>query len=748
MQKYEVGGMMCAACSARVEKAVNAVEGVESCNVNLLMNSLSVEGAADSKAIMTAVKKAGYTIKPEKADTKAQSETEKNEEENPVKPFVVRLVSSSVILLVLMYFSMGYVMWNFPLPSFFDGNPVAVALVQMILSAVIMIINKNFFIGGIKGVIHKSMNMDTLVSLGAGVSFLWSLWLLFSMTSLQAKGDFHGAAHLLHELYFESAAMILALITVGKTLEAKAKGKTTDAIRSLNKLRPKTATVIVDGKEKTVQISEVKKGDIFTVKPGESIPVDGIVVEGTSAVNEAALTGESIPVDKEKGDSVSAATVNTSGYLKCEAIAVGEDTLLSKIIKTVTDAAATKAPIARLADKVSGIFVPVVTGIALVTFIAWMIADGDFAHALERGVSVLVISCPCALGLATPVAVTVGHGVGAKRGILFKNAEAIETAGKVKTVVMDKTGTITKGEPEVTDIVPFGGTDEKELLSFAYSLESKSEHPLARAVVKKAEAEQTVSFDAGEFEAVSGKGIKAEKNGEIYIGGSLSYVSEYAAVPDDIKLKVKELSKEGKTPLFFVNNGKFLGIIAVADVIREESPGAVERLKKMGIRVLMLTGDNEETARAIGKQVGADDVIAGVLPHEKQNVIAELRKNGRVAMVGDGINDAPALTAADTGIAVGAGTDIAIDAANVVLMKSNPDHIPDLISLSRHTLRNIHENLFWAFFYNVLCIPLATGIFTPIFGWELNPMLGAAAMSLSSFCVVSNALRLRRMKFK
>lgn len=748
MQKFEVGGMSCAACSARVEKAVSAVPGVENCNVNLLMNSLSVEGSADDKAIMAAVKKAGYTIKPEKKDKNVKEETEKADEENPVKPFIKRLVSSAVILLVLMYFSMGYVMWNFPLPSFFDGNPVAVALVQMILSAVIMIINKNFFIGGIKGVLHKSMNMDTLVSMGSGVSFLWSLWLLFSMTSLQAKGDFHGAAHLLHELYFESAAMILTLITVGKTLEAKAKGKTTDAIRSLNKLRPKTATLIVDGKEKTVQISEVKKGDIFAVKPGESIPVDGIVVDGTSAVNESALTGESIPVDKEKGDSVSAATVNTSGYLRCEATAVGEDTLLSKIIKTVTDAAATKAPIARLADKVSGVFVPVVIGIALVTAIVWFLVDRNLGHALERGISVLVISCPCALGLATPVAVTVGHGVGAKKGILFKNAESIETAGKTQIVVLDKTGTVTKGEPEVTDIIPFGDTSEKDLLTFASSLESKSEHPLAKAVVKKAEAEQITASEPGDFEAVSGKGIRAKKNGEVYVGGNLSYVSEYTKIPDEIRLQAKELSTAGKTPLFFVSGGKFLGVIAVADVIREESPKAIERLRKMGIRVLMLTGDNEETAKAIGKQVGVDDVIAGVLPDKKQEVVMNLRKEGKVAMVGDGINDAPALTAADTGIAVGAGTDIAIDAANVVLMKSNPDHIPDLITLSRHTLRNIHENLFWAFFYNVLCIPLAAGVFTPIFGWELNPMLGAAAMSLSSFCVVSNALRLKRVKFR
>lgn len=745
MQNFEVGGMMCAACSARVEKAVNAVDGVESCNVNLLLNSLSVEGTADEKAIMSAVTKAGYTIKPEKAGE--TEETEKTEEENPVKPYLKRLISSSVLLIVLMYFSMGYVMWNFPLPKFFDGNPVAVALVQMILSAVILIINKNFFVGGIKGVMHKSMNMDTLVSMGSGVSFLWSTWLLFLMTKLQANDDFHGAAHLLHELYFEAAAMILTLITVGKTLEAKAKGKTTDAIRSLNKLRPKTATVIVDGKEKTVQISEVKKGDIFAVKPGESIPVDGIVIEGTSAVNEAALTGESIPVDKEKGASVSAATVNTSGYLICEATAVGEETLLSKIIKTVTDAAATKAPIARLADKVSGVFVPVVIAIALVTFIVWLIADGNLGHALERGISVLVISCPCALGLATPVAVTVGHGVGAKRGILFKNAEAIETAGKVKTVVLDKTGTVTKGEPEVTDIIPCDDITEKELLSFAYSLESKSEHPLAKAVVKKAVEENLTAEDMGEFEALSGKGIKAHKDGRAFLGGNIKFISDYAEIPVETKERADSLSKEGKTPLFFAENEKLLGVIAVADVIRDESPKAIKRLKKMGIRVLMLTGDNEETARAIGKQVGADDVIAGVLPHEKQKVIMELCKKGRVAMVGDGINDAPALTAADTGVAIGGGTDIAIDAANVVLMKSNPDHIPDLIALSRLTLRNIHQNLFWAFFYNVLCIPLATGIFTPIFGWELNPMLGAAAMSLSSFCVVSNALRLKRARF-
>ena len=745
MQNFEVGGMMCAACSARVEKAVNAVEGVESCNVNLLMNTLSVEGSADEKAIMSAVIKAGYTIK---SQSEAKNEEAETKEEDSLKPYIKRLVSSSVLLLVLMYFSMGYAMWSFPLPSFFESNPVAVAVVQLIVSAVILVINKNFFINGVKGVFHKSMNMDTLVSMGSGVSFLWSLWIFASMIKLQISGDVSGAHHLLHGLYFESAAMIVTLITVGKTLEAKAKGKTTDAIKSLNKLRPETATLIVDGKEKNVQISEVKKGDIFAVKPGESIPVDGIIVEGVSAVNEAALTGESIPVDKEKGDTVSAATVNTSGYLLCEAVAVGEDTLLSKIIRTVTDAAATKAPIARLADKVSGIFVPVVMTIALITFIAWLLADGDFAHALERGISVLVISCPCALGLATPVAVTVGHGVGAKRGILFKTAEAIETAGKVKTVVFDKTGTITKGEPEVTDIIPIEAADEKSLLTFAYSLESKSEHPLAKAVVKKAEEENIPSEDMGEFEAVSGKGVKAQKNGVACLGGNIEFIRGYTEVSEEIKERATALSKMGKTPLFFAENERLLGIIAVADVIREESPKAIKKLKEMGIRVVMLTGDNEETAKAIGKQVGADDVIAGVLPHEKQDVIVSLKKNSRVAMVGDGINDAPALTAADTGVAIGAGTDIAIDAANVVLMKSNPDHIPDLISLSRHTLRNIKENLFWAFFYNALCIPLAAGVFTPIFGWELNPMLGAAAMSLSSFCVVSNALRLKRMKFR
>ena len=745
MQNFEVGGMMCAACSARVEKAVNAVEGVESCNVNLLMNTLSVEGTADEKAIMSAVIKAGYTIK---SQSEAKNEEAETKEEDSLKPYIKRLVSSSVLLLVLMYFSMGYAMWSFPLPSFFESNPVAVAVVQLIVSAVILVINKNFFINGVKGVFHKSMNMDTLVSMGSGVSFLWSLWIFASMIKLQISGDVSGAHHLLHGLYFESAAMIVTLITVGKTLEAKAKGKTTDAIKSLNKLRPETATLIVDGKEKNVQISEVKKGDIFAVKPGESIPVDGIIVEGVSAVNEAALTGESIPVDKEKGDTVSAATVNTSGYLLCEAVAVGEDTLLSKIIRTVTDAAATKAPIARLADKVSGIFVPVVMTIALITFIAWLLADGDFAHALERGISVLVISCPCALGLATPVAVTVGHGAGAKRGILFKTAEAIETAGKVKTVVFDKTGTITKGEPEVTDIIPIEAADEKSLLTFAYSLESKSEHPLAKAIVKKAEEENIPSEDMGEFEAVSGKGVKAQKNGVACLGGNIEFIRGYTEVSEEIKERATALSKMGKTPLFFAENEKLLGIIAVADVIREESPKAIKKLKEMGIRVVMLTGDNEETAKAIGKQVGADDVIAGVLPHEKQDVIMSLKKDGRVAMVGDGINDAPALTAADTGVAIGAGTDIAIDAANVVLMKSNPDHIPDLISLSRHTLRNIKENLFWAFFYNALCIPLAAGVFTPIFGWELNPMLGAAAMSLSSFCVVSNALRLKRMKFR
>lgn len=746
MQKFEVGGMMCAACSSRVEKAVNAVEGVESCNVNLLMNTLSVEGSADEKAIMSAVTKAGYTIKPENAEKSAG--TEKTEEENPVKPYLKRLISSSVLLLVLMYFSMGYAMWNFPLPSFFEGNPVAVALVQLVLSAVIMIINKNFFVGGIKGVIHKSMNMDTLVSMGSGVSFLWSLWILISMVKLQADGGFMSAHHLLHELYFESAAMILTLITVGKTLEAKAKGKTTDAIRSLSALKPKTATLIIDGKEKTVQIGEVKKGDIFAVKPGESIPVDGVVIEGMSAVNEAALTGESIPVDKEKGATVSAATVNTSGYLLCKATAVGEETLLSKIIKTVTDAAATKAPIARLADKVSGVFVPVVISIAIVTAVVWYLVDRNLGHALERGISVLVISCPCALGLATPVAVTVGHGVGAKRGILFKNAEAIEIAGKTKTVVLDKTGTITKGEPEVTDIIPLDEVTENQLLSFAYSLEMKSEHPLAKAIVKKAQSEKTEAYDVGEFEALSGKGIKAVSDEAISVGGNYGYVNEFSVIPDEIKVKAEALSKEGKTPLFFAEKGELLGIIAVADVIRDESPKAIERLKKMGIKVVMLTGDNEQTAKAIGNQAGVNDVIAGVLPSGKQEVVMKLRKDGRVAMVGDGINDAPALTAADIGVAIGAGTDIAIDAANVVLMKSNPDHIPDLIALSRLTLRNIHQNLFWAFFYNVLCIPLAAGVFTPLFGWELNPMLGAAAMSLSSFCVVTNALRLKRMKFR
>ena len=746
MQKFEVGGMMCAACSARVEKAVNAVEGVESCNVNLLMNTLSVEGTADDKAIMSAVTKAGYTIKPENAEKSAG--TEKTEEDNPVKPYLKRLISSSVLLLVLMYFSMGYAMWNFPLPSFFEGNPVAVALVQLVLSAVIMIINKNFFVGGIKGVIHKSMNMDTLVSMGSGVSFLWSLWILFSMVKLQADGDFMSAHHLLHELYFESAAMILTLITVGKTLEAKAKGKTTDAIRSLSALKPKTATLIIDAKEKTVQIGEVKKGDIFAVKPGESIPVDGVIIEGVSAVNEAALTGESIPVDKEKGATVSAATVNTSGYLLCKATAVGEETLLSKIIKTVTDAVATKAPIARLADKVSGVFVPVVISIAIVTAVVWYLVDRNLGHALERGISVLVISCPCALGLATPVAVTVGHGVGAKRGILFKNAEAIEIAGKTKTVVLDKTGTITKGEPEVTDIIPFGEVTENQLLGFAYSLEMKSEHPLAKAIVKKAQSEKTEAYEVGEFEALSGKGIKAVSDGDISVGGNYGYVNEFTVIPDEIKVKAEALSKEGKTPLFFAEKGELLGVIAVADVIRDESPKAIERLKKMGIKVVMLTGDNEQTAKAIGNQAGVNDVIAGVLPSGKQEVVMKLRKDGRVAMVGDGINDAPALTAADIGVAIGAGTDIAIDAANVVLMKSNPDHIPDLIALSRLTLRNIHQNLFWAFFYNVLCIPLAAGVFTPLFGWELNPMLGAAAMSLSSFCVVTNALRLKRMKFR
>lgn len=744
MRLFNVGGMNCAACSARVEKAVSAVSGVDSCSVNLLMNTLSVEGSATDKDIMDAVKKAGYTIKPQKSDDTKKAET--NAEEAPEKPFLKRLWLSLTFLLVLMYFSMGYVMAGFPLPHFFESNPALVAFVQMILTLIVMIINRNFFINGIKGVLHKSANMDTLVAMGSGVSFLWSAAILFIMVNRQLGGNYEEATHLLHELYFESAAMILTLITVGKALEAKAKGKTTDAIRSLSKLRPDTACLIKDGKEVTVEISQVKTGDIFAVKPGESVPVDGVIIEGETAINEAALTGESIPVDKTAGSTVSAATVNTSGYIVCEATAVGEDTLLSKIIKTVTDAAATKAPVARLADKVSGIFVPAVIIIAFVSFVLWMIADGNFSHALSRAVAVLVISCPCSLGLATPVAVTVGHGVGAKNGILFKTAEAIENAGKTDIVVLDKTGTVTKGEPEVTDIITNTDIDEQTLVTLACSLEAKSEHPLAKAVVLFAEQRNIGGKPIENFSAVSGKGVKGTINGKEVFGGNLEYIKEFTDIPQAFIEKAGRLSSAGKTPLFFSEGSCFYGIIAVADVIRNESPAAVEKLKNMGLRVIMLTGDNEQTAKAIASQVNIDEVIAGVLPHKKQQAVAELKKEGKVAMVGDGINDAPALTAADIGIAVGAGTDVAIDAADVVLMKSNPEHIPALITLSKQTLRNIHQNLFWAFFYNALCIPLAAGLFTNLFGWELSPMMGAAAMSLSSFCVVTNALRLTKTK--
>ncbi len=746
MRRYIVGGMSCAACSARVEKAVNALDGIDSCSVNLLLNTLSVEGTAEDKVIMSAVKKAGYTIKKEKEEKETAAEAEIKEDESPLKPYIKRLVSSTAFLLILMYFSMGYNMLSLPLPSFFEGNPVAIALVQMLLALTVIIINKNFFLGGVKGVLHKSANMDTLVAMGSGAAFVWSSVLLFSMTALQAKGNFSEAEHLLHGLYFESAAMILTLITVGKTLEAKAKGKTTDAIKALTKLKPTTAVLIRDGKEITVNISEVKKGDIFVVKPGESIPTDGYIIEGETAVNEAALTGESIPVDKKRGNSVSAATVNTYGYIRCEASAVGEDTLLSKIIKTVTDAAATKAPIARLADKVSGVFVPVVIGIALLTLITWLLIDGDLGHALSRGISVLVISCPCALGLATPVAVTVGHGVGAKNAILFKTAEAIENAGKTDIVVLDKTGTITKGEPEVTDIIPAGETTADELLTFAASIEIKSEHPLAKAIVNEAKEKELSLFEVSSFEAVMGKGVKGEKDGKVLSGGNSDYIAEIAETTEEIKEKASLLASEGKTPMFFALGNKLLGLIAVADVIREDSPEAIEELKKMGMRVLMLTGDNEQTARAIAKEVGASDVISGVLPHKKGAVVESLKKEGRVMMVGDGINDAPALTSAHIGVAIGAGTDIAIDAANVVLMKSRPKDIPALIKLSKATVRIIHENLFWAFFYNALCIPLAAGVFSSLLGWELSPMVGAAAMSLSSFCVISNALRLKGAK--
>ena len=736
MQQFNVTGMSCAACSARVEKAVSQVAGVSSCSVSLLTNSMGVDGTASADAIIHAVEEAGYGASVKGAETKkaARDEDLLKDRETPVMKR--RLFASIGFLAVLMYISMGHTMWNWPLPAFFHDNPVAIGLAQLLLTTIVMVINQKFFINGFKGLLHRAPNMDTLVALGSAAAFGYSTYALFAMTVSDAP------AHYLHEFYFESAAMILTLITVGKMLEARSKGKTTDALKSLMKLAPKTATVIRNGVETEVSIEQVLQGDIFVVRPGENIPVDGVVLEGHSAVNEAALTGESIPVDKAEGDSVSAATVNQSGFLKCRATRVGEDTTLSQIIQMVSDAAATKAPIAKVADKVSGVFVPVVISIALVTVVIWLLAGQTFGYALARGISVLVISCPCALGLATPVAIMVGNGMGAKNGILFKTAVSLEEAGKVEIVALDKTGTITAGEPKVTDLVPVSGTEE-ELLRLAAALEAKSEHPLAKAILH---AYPGTPEEVTEFEALPGNGLTAVWQGSKLCGGNLRFISTQTAVSDEVKRQAEALAEDGKTPLFFAKDGQLLGIIAVADVIKEDSPEAVRQLRNMGIHVVMLTGDNERTAKAIGKQAGVDEVIAGVLPNGKESVIRTLKQKGKVAMVGDGINDAPALTRADLGIAIGAGADVAIDAADVVLMKSRLSDVPAAIRLSRATLRNIHENLFWAFFYNTIGIPLAAGAFIAWLGWELNPMFGAAAMSLSSFCVVTNALRLNLIR--
>ena len=750
MKQYTVTGMSCAACSSRVEKAVSKVPGVTACSVSLLTNSMGVEGEVPPETVIHAVEDAGYgaSLKGQGAAAQAQSASEAEDalkdQETPVLKH--RLIASLGFLAVLMYMSMGHMMWGWPLPHFMDGNHVAMGLLQLLLAGIIMVINQKFFISGFKGLLHRAPNMDTLVALGSGASFIYSTYALFAMTDAQLKGNDTAVMSYMHEFYFESAAMILALITVGKMLEARSKGKTTDALKGLMKLAPKTAVIIRDGVEKKVPIEEVKKGDVFVVRPGENIPVDGVVLEGASAVNEAALTGESIPVDKAQGDPVSAATVNQSGYLRCEATRVGEDTSLSQIIRMVSDAAATKAPIAKIADRVSGVFVPAVITIAVVTTIIWLLAGQTFGFALARGISVLVISCPCALGLATPVAIMVGNGMGAKNGILFKTAVSLEETGKMDIVALDKTGTITSGEPRVTDVIPSGGVTEKELVSLALSLEKKSEHPLAKAVLLYAKEQQVDAPEAADFQALPGNGLSGTLNGASLAGGSFSYISGHTTVSAQEQASFERLASEGKTPLCFMKNGRLAGMIAVADVIKEDSPQAVKELQNMGIRVVMLTGDNERTARAIGAQAGVDEVIAGVLPDGKESVIRSLKEQGKVAMVGDGINDAPALTRADIGIAIGAGTDIAIDAADVVLMKSRLSDVPAAIRLSRATLRNIHENLFWAFFYNVVGIPLAAGLWYPIFGWKLNPMFGAAAMSLSSFCVVTNALRLNLFK--
>ena len=759
MKQYTVTGMSCAACSARVEKAVSKVDGVTSCSVSLLTNSMGVEGSATDAQIVEAVEQAGYGASPKGTATESDNDKANNslEQLKAAQDALVdretpklrnRLIASLIFLVVLMYFSMGHMMWGWPLPEFFNGNHVAMGLLQLLLTVAVMVINQKFFISGFKGLIHGTPNMDTLVALGSAASFGYSVYALFAMTAAQVNGDMDAVMSYMHEFYFESAAMILALITVGKMLEAHSKGKTTDALKSLMQLAPKTATVVRDGVEQEISVDAVKKGDIFVVRPGENIPVDGEIIDGTTAVNESALTGESIPVDKQPKDAVSAATVNQSGFIKCRATRVGEDTTLSQIIQMVSDAAATKAPIAKIADRVSGVFVPAVITIAIITIIAWLIAGETVGFALARGISVLVISCPCALGLATPVAIMVGNGKGAKSGILFKTAASLEATGRTQIVALDKTGTITSGEPKVTDIVPDEtffeetGNNAGKLLAIAASVEAKSEHPLAKAIMERAKTDEIAVAEVTDFSAVVGNGLTAILAGKMIKAGNLAFVSKFVKVSDDMRAKAVEFSKEGKTPLFFAADDRLCGIIAVADTIKEDSPEAVRQLKNMGIRVVMLTGDNEQTANAIGKQAGVDEVIAGVLPDGKEAVIRKLKKQGRVAMVGDGINDAPALTRADMGIAIGAGSDVAIDAADVVLMKSRLIDVPAAVRLSRATLTNIHENLFWAFFYNVIGIPLAAGLWYPLLGWKLNPMFGAAAMSLSSFCVVTNALRL------
>lgn len=757
MKQYTVTGMSCAACSSRVEKAVSKVDGVTSCSVSLLTNSMGVDGSASDRAVIEAVEAAGYgaAVKGHGNDQKGAAAGSLESMESAKDALIdretpklrKRLIASVIFLIVLMYFSMGHMMWDWPLPSFFVGNHVAMGLLQLLLTIAVMIINQKFFVSGFKGLIHGAPNMDTLVALGSAASFGYSVYVLFAMTDAQVKGDMDAVMSYMHEFYFESAAMILTLITVGKMLESHSKGKTTDALKSLMKLAPKTATLIRDEKEVVVSIDDVKSGDIFVVRPGENVPVDGIVLDGNSAVNESALTGESIPVDKAAGDKVSAATLNQSGFIRCRATRVGEDTTLSQIIQMVSDAAATKAPIAKIADKVSGVFVPAVITIAVVTVIGWLLAGETAGFALARGISVLVISCPCALGLATPVAIMVGNGKGAKSGILFKTAASLEAAGRTQIIALDKTGTITSGEPVVTDIIPADpSVSDNELLKFAAAVEEKSEHPLARAIIRKAKEEKIEPEEVTDFSAVVGNGLKGVLRGNEIAAGNLKFIEKTAEISDDIRKIADELSKEGKTPLFFAESGSLLGIIAVADTIKEDSAQAVKQLRNMGIKVVMLTGDNEQTAKAIGKQAGVDEVIAGVLPDGKESVIRNLKRHGKTAMVGDGINDAPALTRADTGIAIGAGTDVAIDAADVVLVKSRLIDVPAAIRLSRATLTNIHENLFWAFFYNVIGIPLAAGLWYPLLGWKLNPMFGAAAMSLSSFCVVTNALRLNLCK--